>query len=95
MAGAGHVQTFIYSLLRDGAEGAIFRRLSSFYDHGRSLNLIKLKVLSLFIFYYVLVLMFLFKTVDSDQEGIIVSIDDSGSVEVQLYVFIINYKKAF
>ena len=91
------------SIIDEEGEGVILRRCGSRYEHGRTHDLIKLKVcfhINIYIqttkkkrgdgneeFSVIL------QAAQGDQEGIVVSIGDDESIEVKLYAF--SYRLIF
>ena len=51
--GSYHMRAFADEIIqKGGGEGLILRRVASHYEHGRSLSLLKLKVLFFFLSFY-------------------------------------------
>lgn len=45
--GSKHLHAVLEKVIESGGEGVITRRSGSFYEHGRSLSLVKLKVIKI------------------------------------------------
>ena len=90
-----HLTTTVQTIIDDEGEGVILRKVRSLYECGRNSSLFKLKVflssslllylLFLFIVSFSMVLI-ISQTAHGDREGIVVSIDDSKTVRLKLYV---------
>lgn len=74
----------VEDILEHGGEGVILQKAKSYYEHGRSSSLIKIKACNS---YSQITLLTTIKSAQGDQEGIVLSIS-AKTVLVQLYVLL-------
>ena len=92
-----HLLDSLTQVIKDGGEGVVVRLPASYYEHGRSESLFKLKVsFSLFLFFFFFFLFVFFanllclKAARGDQEALVVTVlEDEGdetTLLLRLYV---------
>jgi ATP-dependent DNA ligase len=94
------MQEAVRGVIEDGGEGIIMRKIKSFYEHGRTTSLLKVKVVMLiFLSVYFCIYFNIFKAAVYDMEAIVVGIGEQNSVHLKLYVFLkhflLNFKIKF
>lgn len=93
-----HLNQFTAGIIDETGEGVILRKRASLYEHGRSPNLVKLKVTYYYSNFIIIVcdifmnsFFFFFQTAYADKEGLVVDVEN-GNVKLKLYETILLLK---
>ena len=93
-----HLLSFLKEILKNEGEGVVLRKPKSFYEPGRSANLLKLKVIPLLLLLHLisphslsihlnhLTTNSAYKASRGDREALVLDIESDGSMLLQLYV---------